>query len=60
VSLIGGVSQRIPQDMDVEVAGFRPFGRVRVEPAARSGLAATVLKVREYSLVGGVHVGRAR
>jgi predicted membrane protein len=60
VSLIGGVSLLIPEDMDVEVEGFRLIGRVRIEPAGRTGPAATVLKVREYSLIGGVHVERAR
>ena len=60
VSLVGGVSLLVPPEMAVEVEGFRLFGRVRIEPAGRTGPATTVLKVREYSLVGGVHVERTR
>ena len=58
ISLIGGVSLFVPEDMDVEVEGFRIFGGVRIEPSRRSGPAARTIKVREYSLVGGVHVRR--
>jgi hypothetical protein len=58
ISLVGGVSLRVPHDMDVTVEGFRLFGRVRIEPAQRSGPATRTLKVREYSLAGGVHVQR--
>src|SRR3954451_14230340 len=57
-SLIGGVSLRVPQDIDVEVEGFRLFGGIRVEPADRPGPATSVVKVREFSLAGGVHVKR--
>ncbi|WP_433361698.1 LiaF domain-containing protein [Actinoplanes sp. CA-142083] len=58
VSLVGGVSLRVPHDVDVEVEGFRIFGGIRVEPARRSEPAARTLKVREYSLAGGVHIER--
>jgi predicted membrane protein len=58
ISLIGGVSLRVPQDVDVEVEGFRLFGGVRIEPAQRTGAAVRAVKVREYSLIGGVHVQR--
>lgn len=58
VSLVGGVSLRVPHDVDVVVEGFRIFGGVRIEPARRAGAAARTLKVREYSLVGGIHVER--
>jgi predicted membrane protein len=60
VSLVGGVSLLVPPEMDVQVEGFRLFGGVRVEAAQRTAPAIAVLKVREYSLVGGVHVRRAR
>ncbi len=60
VSVVGGVSLVVPPEMDVQVEGFRLFGGVRIEPAQRTGPATAVLKVREYSLVGGVHVQRAR
>jgi predicted membrane protein len=60
VSIAGGVSLVVPPEMDVQVEGFRIFGGVRIEPAQRTGPATVVLKVREYSLVGGVHVQRAR
>jgi hypothetical protein len=55
-SLAGGVSLRVPAGVQVEVEGFRVFGRVRVEPGP--GPATTVLKVREFSLAGGIHVQR--
>jgi predicted membrane protein len=58
ISLVGGVSLRVPHDVDIEVEGFRIFGGIRVEPPVRTGPAARTLKVREYSLVGGVHVQR--
>jgi hypothetical protein len=58
VSLVGGVSLRVPHDVDVEVEGFRVFGGVRIEPPRRTGPAARTLKVREYSLAGGIHVER--
>jgi predicted membrane protein len=58
VSLVGGVSLRIPADVEVEVEGFRLFGGVRIEPAERTGPARVTLKVREYSIAGGVHVQR--
>ncbi|MEV6848272.1 LiaF domain-containing protein [Actinoplanes sp. NPDC051411] len=58
VSLVGGVSLQVPPEVEVRVEGFRLFGRVRIEPgASNSGI---VLRVREYSLVGGVHVVRTR
>ncbi|MER7273083.1 LiaF domain-containing protein [Dactylosporangium sp. NPDC000244] len=56
ISLIGGVSLRVPADVEIEVEGFRIFGGVRIEPASEG--AARRLKVREYSLIGGVHVVR--
>jgi predicted membrane protein len=58
ISLVGGVSLRVPQDVDVVVEGFRLFGRVRIEPARPGTGKARTLKVREYSIVGGVHVER--
>jgi predicted membrane protein len=58
ISLVGGVSLTVPDDVDVETEGFRIFGRVRVDPANRQGPARVVLKVREYSIAGGVHVKR--
>jgi predicted membrane protein len=58
ISLVGGVSLRVPRDVDVEVEGFRLFGRVRVEPAQRTSPAARTVKVRDYGIAGGVHVER--
>jgi hypothetical protein len=55
---VGGVSVRVPAEVEVRVEGFRLFGGVRIEPgASNSGI---VLRVREYRLVGGVHVVRTR
>jgi predicted membrane protein len=58
ISLVGGVSLQAPPEIEVQVEGFRLFGGVRIEPGASNS--GTVLKVREYSLVGGVHVTRTR
>jgi hypothetical protein len=58
VSLVGGVSLQVPPHVEVRAEGFRLFGRVRIEPGATP--ATTVLRVREYSPVGGVHVERTR
>ena len=58
VSLVGGVSLLVPPEIEVQVEGFRLFGGVRIEPGASPS--GTVLKVREYSLAGGVHVQRTR
>jgi hypothetical protein len=57
VSLIGGVSLRVPENVAVEVEGFRVFGGVRIAQGG-SPPAAVILRVREYSLAGGVHVKR--
>jgi predicted membrane protein len=59
ISLFGGVSLRVPADVDVVVEGFRIFGGVRVDAGVRSGPPARTLRVREYSLAGGVHVERS-
>src|SRR5438067_1665195 len=48
VSLVGGVSLRVPPEIEVQVEGFRLFGGVRIEPGTTP--AGTVLRVREYSL----------
>ncbi|GAA2524471.1 LiaF domain-containing protein [Winogradskya humida] len=56
VSLVGGVSLVLPQDVAVEVEGFRLFGGVRVQ--AGTVAATRTLKIREYSVAGGVHVRR--
>ncbi|XVU23688.1 LiaF domain-containing protein [Actinoplanes sp. CA-054009] len=56
VSLVGGVSLRVPDNVAVEVEGFRLFGRVRDDAAPRD--AAVTMRVREYSLAGGVHIER--
>jgi hypothetical protein len=58
-SLIGGVSLRVPQDVDVVVEGGRLFGGVKIAPADREGPARITFKVREFSLAGGVSVERA-
>jgi predicted membrane protein len=58
VSLVGGVSLQVPPEIEVQVEGFRLFGGVRIEPGASPS--GTVLRVREYSLAGGVHVQRTR
>ncbi|WP_433059919.1 hypothetical protein [Dactylosporangium sp. CS-033363] len=56
ISLVGGVSLRVPADVDIEVEGFRLFGGVRIAPPTATP--ARKLKVREYSLIGGIHIER--
>jgi hypothetical protein len=56
ISLVGGVSLRVPATVAVEVEGFRLFGGVRVEPGAATP--TVTLKVRDYGIAGGVHVQR--
>jgi hypothetical protein len=55
-SLVGGVSLRVPENVAVEVEGLRLFGGARI--AASSVPATVTIKVREYSIIGGVHVQR--
>jgi hypothetical protein len=52
------VSLRVPPEIEDQVEGFRLFGGVRIEPGATPS--GTVLRVREYSLAGGVRVERTR
>jgi hypothetical protein len=59
VSLVGGVSMTVPQDVDVEVGGFQLFGGSKVEQAHRTGPATHTVRVRNYGLFGGVRVDRS-
>jgi hypothetical protein len=56
ISLVGGVSLRVPATVAVEVEGYRLFGGARVEPGAATP--TVTLKVRDYGIAGGVHVQR--
>lgn len=55
VSLVGGASLTVPEPMRVEVSGFSLLGGVSGATGTGDG---PVLRVRRYSLVGGVSIRR--
>lgn len=57
VSLVGGVRLRVPADVMVEVEGVSLFGGRTVEPGT-PGASGRVVRVRNYSVFGGVSVTR--
>jgi hypothetical protein len=59
VSLVGGVSVRVPRGVRVEVDGFGVIGGHSVDLPA-PGPGAPVLRLRCYSLIGGVSVRPTR
>jgi hypothetical protein len=59
VSLVGGMSLVVSAGVHVEVRGFSLIGGRRVE-AADVPANAPVLRVRNWSIVGGVRVRVAR
>jgi predicted membrane protein len=56
ISLVGGVSLRVPDDVEVQVEGFRLLGGVGVEETP--SVKTRTIRVRNYGLVGGVDVKR--
>jgi hypothetical protein len=60
VSIIGGVSVRVPPGMHVEVSNFSILGGRNINlnsPLARN---APVLRIRSFSIIGGVDVRESR
>jgi hypothetical protein len=60
VSIIGGVSVRVPPGMRVEVNNFSILGGRNINldsPLARN---APVLRIRSFSIIGGVDVRESR
>jgi hypothetical protein len=56
VSLVGGASLIVPESMRVEASGFSLFGGLRGATGTGDG---AVLRLRHYSLFGGVSIRRA-
>ncbi len=59
VSVIGGTRVLVPEGIEVEVTGCCLLGgrRIDVDPPGDPG--APVLRIRAFSIIGGVEVGRA-
>jgi hypothetical protein len=58
VSLVGGVRVQVPAGIRVEVSGFHLVGGTRVQGGPGPGPGAPTVRIRAFSLVGGVRVGR--
>ena len=59
VSIIGGVSVRVPPGMRVEVSNFSILGGRNVNLAGPLAPNAPVLRIRSFSIVGGVNVRKS-
>jgi hypothetical protein len=60
VSIIGGVSARVPPGMRVEVSNFSILGGRDVNLGGTVAPNAPVLHIRSFSLLGGVKVRESR
>lgn len=60
VSIIGGVSVRVPPGMRVEVSNFSILGGRNVNLAGPLASNAPVLRIRSFSVIGGVNVRESR
>jgi predicted membrane protein len=58
ISLVGGVSLRVPADVRVEVEGFTLIGGIGRLPAAQPSDEPRTVRVRAYGIVGGVSIKR--
>lgn len=58
ISLVGGVSLRVPAGVAVVPEGFRIFGRVRNAAPVQGGAGEIVVRVRGFGIFSGVHVER--
>jgi hypothetical protein len=56
IALVGGVRVEVPPELRVEVSGFSVVGGRRVDTDERLGRDAPTLRVRAFSLIGGVRV----
>lgn len=60
VSIIGGVSIRVPPGMRVEVSNFSILGGRNVNLGGPLAPNAPVLRIRSFSIIGGVNVRNSR
>jgi hypothetical protein len=60
VSIIGGVSVRVPQGMRVDVSNFSILGGRDINVGGRLAPNAPVLRIRSFSIIGGVNVRESR
>jgi hypothetical protein len=60
VSIIGGVSVRVPQGMRVEVSNFSIIGGRNSNLGGPLAPNAPVLHIRSFSIIGGVNVRESR
>jgi hypothetical protein len=60
VSIIGGVSVRVPPGMRVEVSNFSILGGRNVNLGGPLAPNAPVLRIRSFSIIGGVNVRESR
>ncbi len=60
VSIIGGVSVRVPPGMRVEVSNFSILGGRNVNLGGPLAPNAPVLRIRSFSVIGGVNVRESR
>lgn len=59
VSLVGGTWIEIPQGIGVQVSGFNLIGGTRIDGGPQPGPGAPMVRIRAFSLVGGVHISRS-
>jgi hypothetical protein len=60
VSIIGGVSVRVPPGLRVEVSNFSILGGRNVDLGGPLAPNAPVLRIRSFSIIGGVNVRESR
>jgi hypothetical protein len=60
VSIIGGVSVRVPPGVRVEVSNFSILGGRNVNLGGPLAPNAPVLRIRSFSIIGGVNVRESR
>jgi hypothetical protein len=58
VSLVGGVSVRVPSGIRVEASGLSLLGGTRVEGAPDPGPGAPTIHIRAFSVIGGTRIRR--
>jgi hypothetical protein len=58
VSLVGGVSVRVPSKIRVEASGLSILGGTRVEGAPDPGPGAPTIHIRAFSIIGGIRIRR--
>jgi hypothetical protein len=56
VSIMGGVRLEVPPELRVEIGGFSLLGGQRVDTDEQTHPQAPVLRLRAFSLMGGIRV----